>query len=309
MTYLIPELSSDRLTPQNHQAIANWNQDSEAAANFQKAFREFVETKPLYSHSTIKLPPLRKQFRLELARLFCPYTTCQKEQPFKPGEHQYWYHYNDQYLSRANQHTLTKFDLLQNGTFPVELECQECRILYTFFVHVDVERNQVMKFGQNPMWVPRIENEIARELGASYGFYVKALRSLNESYGIGACAYFRRMIEDYINPLLQLLHDYKKEEGSSADELEKILSVRSGKNFSAKTEYAAQICPPALIVQGMNPLKELHELLSYNIHAGSDKDATEVALKIQKTVQYVVRTLRKHYVAQKEFLEAIKNNR
>jgi uncharacterized OsmC-like protein len=32
----------------------------------------------------------------------------------------------------------------------------------------------------------------------------------------------------------------------------------------------------------MNPLKELHEQLSYNIHAGTDKEATEVAIKIKK---------------------------
>src|SRR3989442_1541632 len=36
-----------------------------------------------------------------------------------------------------------------------------------------------------------------------------------ESYGIGACAYFRRMIESYVNPLLSLLHDYRKDKGAS----------------------------------------------------------------------------------------------
>ncbi len=190
-----------------------------------------------------------------------------------------------------------------------ELECQECRIIYSFFINIDVKTGRVMKFGQMPMWMPRIDSDIAKELGSSCGFYVRALRSLNESYGIGACAYFRRMIEDYINPLLQLLHDFKKEEGAAPEELQKILDVKAGKNFSAKTEYAGQICPPSLIVQGMNPLKELHEQLSYNIHAGTDKEATEVAIKIKKIVEYVVRSLRKHYVAQKEFVDAMKQNR
>jgi hypothetical protein len=43
----------------------------------------------------------------------------------------------------------------------------------------------------------------------------------------------------------------------------------------------------------------------YN-NAGPDKDATEVAVKIQKTVEYVVRSLRKLYVAQKDFVEAMR---
>jgi hypothetical protein len=299
----------DGLTGIQGQSISNWAQDRESQAKFQAELREFVETKPLYSASIITLPPARVQFQLELARLYCPSPTCQKEQPFRPGEHQYWYHYNDRYLRFSEKQIQRKFDLLMSGTFPLELHCQECRMLYSFFINIDVKTGRIIKFGQMPMWVPRIDNDIANELGGSYGYYVRALRSLNESYGIGACAYFRRMIEDYINPLLQLLHDYKKEEGAGPEELQKILDVKSSKNFSAKTEYAAQICPSTLIVQGMNPLKELHEQLSYNIHAGSDKEATEVAIKIKKTVEYVVRSLRKHYVAQKEFVEAMKQNR
>jgi hypothetical protein len=297
----------DRLTGEQVQAISNWASNEEAQAKFQSQLREFIETKPLYSQFLITLPPARQQFRLDLARLYCPNLSCQKEQPFKPGEHQYWYHYNDRYLGFKELNK--KADWLINGTYPLELECQECRNIYSFFIHIDVKNRRVMKYGQMPMWTPRIDNDMAKELGSSYSFYVRALRNLNESYGIGACAYFRRMIEDYINPLLQLLHDYKKEEGARPEELQKILDVKSSKNFSAKTEYAAQICPTALIVQGMNPLKELHEQLSYNIHAGTDKEATEVAIKIQKTVEYVVRSLRKHYVAQKEFIEAMRQNR
>lgn len=46
----------------------------------------------------------------------------------------------------------------------------------------------------------------------------------------------------------------------------------------------------------------------YN-NAGPDKDATEVAVKIQKTVDYVVSSCGKTIVAQKEFVEAMRQNR
>jgi hypothetical protein len=117
------------------------------------------------------------------------------------------------------------------------------------------------------------------------------------------------MIEDYISPLLRLLYEYKKEEGAEETELKEIQTVISSKNFSAKTEYAAQICPNALIVGGMNPLRELHDLLSYNVHAGSDEEATEIALKIRGAIEYVVRALRKHYEAQKQFVDSMKKLR
>ena len=49
------------------------------------------------------------------------------------------------------------------------------------------------------------------------------------------------MIEDYINPLLALLHDYKKEGGAGEEELAEIKKVIATRTFSAKTEYAAAI--------------------------------------------------------------------
>jgi hypothetical protein len=117
------------------------------------------------------------------------------------------------------------------------------------------------------------------------------------------------MLEDYIGPLLKLLYEFKKEEGAGEEELQAITDVIASKNFSKKTEYAAEICPPALILGGMNPLKELHDLLSYNIHAGSDEEAADVALKIRGIIEYVVVRLRKHHDAQKQFLDAMKKTR
>jgi hypothetical protein len=62
------------------------------------------------------------------------------------------------------------------------------------------------KAGQLPMWLPAIPKEIKDELGDDSEIYQKALRNMNEGYGIGACAYLRRLIEKHINPLLQVLH-------------------------------------------------------------------------------------------------------
>lgn len=126
------------------------------------------------------------------------------------------------------------------------------------------------------------------------------------SYGIGACAYFRRMVEDYINPLLTLLHDFKKDAGASQKELDEIQKVISSHVFSAKTAYAAEICPPTLIVAGMNPIRQIHELLSVDIHTGTDADATATALKLRGAIEFTVKALRKQHEEQKKFVETMK---
>jgi hypothetical protein len=156
------------------------------------------------------------------------------------------------------------------------------------------------------MWTPFVEDDLRKQLGASTQFYYKALQNLNMSYGIGACAYFRRMIESYINPLLQMLHEYKKDGGAPAEELEEIQKVLKSHAFSSKTEYAAQICPDALIVGGTNPLRKIHDLLSHNIHSGTDAEATEIALKLRGAIEFTVKSLNRHYQEQKSFIDTMK---
>jgi hypothetical protein len=298
----------DQLTGPDLQKVEQWAKDKEAQALFQTQLREFIETKPLYSNYKLTLPPGRTQFFLEVARLYC--TNCKTLQPFRQPKISQWYNIHDKELRYSEKQILRSWDLLQNCIYPIELYCQEChKGFYDFFVLVQVKEGSVMKFGQVPMWTPFIENDLRKQLGPSAQFYYKALQNLNLSYGIGACAYFRRMIESYINPLLTLLHDYKKDKGAPDDELIEIQKVIKSHVFSAKTEYAAQICPDALIVGGMNPLKEIHELLSSNIHEGTDAEATDIALKLRGAIEFTVKALNRHYQEQKDFIESMKKNR
>jgi hypothetical protein len=310
MPDFLPLRPYDEMSPDKMRQVSEWNNNKAGQREFQKNFRELLETRPMYSSVNTVLPPGRIQFVLDVARLYCSNANCRKEQPFRPREYQSWYHFNDRNLRFSDKQVLRNYDLLMNGLFPLEVECQECKDkTYYFFVFVDVKNGKISKFGQIPPWEPKLDREVTKELGPSYRFYSKAIRNLAEDYGIGACAYFRRMLEDYIGPLLRLLYDFKKEEGAGEAELRAIEDVIASKNFSKKTEYAAQICPPTLIRGGMNPLKELHDLLSYNIHAGTDQEATEVALKIRGIIEYVVISLRKHHDAQKQFLDAMKKTR
>ena len=288
--------------------VKEWEVDNKAQALFQAQFREFIETKPLYSNFKITLPPGRIQFFLEVARLYC--RICKTLQPFRRPEVSQWYHFNDKNLRVSENQVLRHFDLLSNCVYPVELFCQECHQgFYDFFVHVSVSNSTITKFGQMPMWTPHIDKELREALGKSTSFYLKAIQNLNMSYGIGACAYFRRMVEDYINPLLSMLHDSKKNAGASPEELVEIKKVIWSHAFSAKTAYAAEICPPSLIVAGMNPIKQIHDLLSVDIHAGTDQEATETALKLQGAIEFTVKSLRRHHDEQQRFIEAMKSVR
>ena len=61
------------------------------------------------------------------------------------------------------------------------------------------------------------------------------------------------------NPLLQLLHDVKQETGAAEQELRLIQDTIASKDFTSKTKFAADIAPSSILVEGHNPLKEIHQ--------------------------------------------------
>ncbi len=123
---------------------------------------------------------------------------------------------------------------------------------YVFWAEVNVEEGWVRKVGQLPMWLPEISKELEEELGEDSELYKKALRNMNEGYGIGACAYLRRLLEKYINPLLQLLHDTKQDQGAGEEELLEILRAIDGKDFTTKSKFAAEIAPASIVSESQS---------------------------------------------------------
>lgn len=259
------------------------------------AIQEFLATKPLYVKLKIELPARYEWASPEKIFLLCP--ICKAERPFKapvqtggsgagvppPPTH----------VSGAG-----RFEYLCTG-------CDTHKI--TFWVQINyVGDHWIQKVGQLPIWLPAIPKDIENELGEDAEIYKKALRNMNEGYGIGACAYLRRLVEKHINPLLQLMHDSKAEEGSTPEELEEIKNVIKSHVFSSKTEYAAQICPASLQVKGHNPLLEIHERLSVGLHTLDEETANEYAHAIKDALEFTIRTLRRTLEERRAYAKQIK---
>lgn len=190
-----------------------------------------------------------------------------------------------------------------------EYRCTACEDWYLCWVEHNYQQSYLWKVGQVPMWLPAIAKDIATELGEDAELYQKALRNMNEGYGIGACAYLRRLIEKYINPLLELLYEVKKDQGASEEELADIKNVISKKDFTSKTEYAAQIAPPSIMVEGHNPLKEIHDCLSVGLHVLDEEKANEYAIVIRDALEFVIRGLRRQHEDRKAYAAKLKTIR
>ena len=196
------------------------------------ALKEFLENTPLYVKLKLPLPDQLTQIYPDFIVLNC--SNCRAERPFR-----------DERPSGSGAGMAPRPTRI-SGIYNFLFTCTGCKkqsFQYWVFVHFQNEE-WIQKVGQFPIWLPAIPKDIKKELGEDAELYQKALRNMNEGYGIGACAYFRRLLEKYINPLLQLLHDVRKENGAKEEELKPILEAIDSKDFATKARFAADIAPP-----------------------------------------------------------------
>jgi hypothetical protein len=265
------------------------------------AIKEFLETKPLYVKLKVPLPHSFSKIKPESLFLNC--SICKGDRPFRDQRPS---------GSGAPSHSgvMVTPEKFKTGIYYFTYSCTDCRVdNFYCWVYIDTEKEELFKVGQYPMWLPKISKDIANELGEDAELYQKALRNMNEGYGIGACAYLRRLIEKYINPLLELLYEVRQDVGASEDELKIIKSTIASKDFSSKTKFAADIAPSSILVEGQNPLKEIHERLSVGLHTLDDETANEYAEEIRTALEFIIRNLRRTHNERRAYVEKIKNIR
>ena len=262
---------------------------------------KFLEGTPLYVKLRTRLPAVFESVRPEVLELHC--SVCGQSRPFR-GEAKVPYYPSspdDLYPRRAI-----------SGVREMSFGCTGCdRFQYRYWVEVNYEADPpwVQKVGQLPIWIPAISKVVEKELGDDSEIFKKALRCMNEGYGIGACAYLRRLLEKHINPLLQLLYEVKADSGAGKEELEAIQNAIAAKDFTAKTEFAADISPASLIVDGHNPFKEIHERLSVGLHALDEETANRYAVDIKEALEYIIKTLRRTQEERRAYAPRIKEIR
>ncbi|MGC1256456.1 MAG: hypothetical protein WA867_12930, partial [Candidatus Acidiferrales bacterium] len=100
-----------------------------------------------------------------------------------------------------------------------------------------------MKVGQSPAQTASIPPSIEKRLGCSAIFYKRALTSRNEGFGLAAVAYFRRVVEDKTNELVDVVADSAEAMGMSEADVTKIRAAKDEKIYEDKFKIAAQSMP------------------------------------------------------------------
>jgi hypothetical protein len=92
--------------------------------------------------------------------------------------------------------------------------------------------------------------------------YKKGLVDFNLGYGIGAVGYFRRVLENNINALLDLIEEAARNAKVTGEPLAQIEAVKTSHRVEDKIDVASRILPAHLKPGGHNPLDKLYGPLS-----------------------------------------------
>ena len=173
--------------------------------------------------------------------------------------------------------------------------CRNCgqeKQYYQFIWQENDKANIFIKVGQ---WPP-LEIEPTKELSKALGpedskLYKKGLINFQFGHGIAAVAYFRRVLENKINALLDLVLEAARNENAEGERLQEIETVKDSHRVEDKIGVATKILPAHLKPGGHNPLDKLYAPLSAGLHGESDDDCLTIFSDARFVFEYLFKNL------------------
>jgi hypothetical protein len=244
------------------------------------AIKVFLESAALYVWHTFKLPTVnRSSLWIGAVDGFCD--CCDQLRPFHDPR------------SRGGGAGM-QVSTLKSGTSYFEFTCVSCRKVrreYLVEQVIEAETIRIQKYGELPRKPLPRNRLLQRFLKEDLENYEKGVVCLSQGYGIGAFAYFRRIIEGNIQHLLELVKEDAQSLASSASVLEALAELKKESPMSDKIKIANRALPDHLKPGGLNPLGKLYQLLSAGVHNLSDEECLHKAQEMSECLVFLVSEL------------------
>lgn len=170
---------------------------------------------------------------------------------------------------------------LKNITY----KCRNCqRASVTFILHAlrleGDDQATVQIVGRVPKASPTMPDELRRALSGrtvDQSLYANALSDRADGQGIGAMTYLRRVVENEMNALLDLLITNLTGAGDEARlrALEEAKRLEGEYSFTEKAHAADTVLPETFFPGNQNPFMRLHDLCSDGVHNLDDVESCE----------------------------------
>lgn len=173
--------------------------------------------------------------------------------------------------------------------------CQSCnKNQVHFLLHVfttvndeNVRTITIQKVGVSPQVKTLPRTEVTKFFDReSNTWYFKGINAISENYGIGALAYFRRIIE---KELIHIIEEIKELPDSHSSEIQMLLDEHNRQpSLSTIYENIFPHLPNSLKSLGDNPIRILYNQTSEGLHSMSETEAMAKANGIQQLLEFVI---------------------
>lgn len=183
---------------------------------------------------------------------------------------------------------------LKAGISYFEFTCVSCRKARREFLVEQIvteETIRIQKYGERPKKPLTKDHVLQHFLKDDLKNYEKAVDCLSHQYGVAAFVYLRRVIENNINRLLDLIQEDAKSSAASAEVIRALAELRKESRMSEKIRIAKYALPGHLKPDGLNPLGKLYQVLSEGAHNLSDEECLDRAKASSGCLAFLVSEL------------------
>jgi hypothetical protein len=165
--------------------------------------------------------------------------------------------------------------------------CRNCRKhKKTFAVIAASQANNALggtavKLGELPAFGPPVPPRVIALIGPDRDLFLRGRRAENQGLGVGAFAYYRRVVENQKNRLIGEIAKAAKRLGASPEVLNQFETAIKETQFSKAVDDIRTAIPQALLIDNHNPLMLLHRALSDGLHDRTDEECLELATGIR----------------------------
>jgi hypothetical protein len=183
------------------------------------------------------------------------------------------------------------------------VSCLKSKRTYVVNQIFDDKNVSFEKIGEMPRQKLERDKQLERFFTDDADNYHKAIVCLANGYGIAAFAYMRRIIENNIQKLLNLISEEIESTGIDNNLLTAISELRKESPMSDKIKIANNALPPHLKPDGLNPLGKLYQQLSEGVHSLPDDECLQKAQNLKACIKYLISEL----ASRKQHRDSFKN--
>jgi hypothetical protein len=140
---------------------------------------------------------------------------------------------------------------------------------------------QVQKLGEFPTFGPPTPPRVIKLVGPDRELFLKGRRAELRGLGIGAFAYYRRVVEEQKGRIIEEIGKVAMKVKPSKGTAELFAKAEAETQFSTAIDMIKDAIPEAILIDGHNPLTLLHSALSEGLHAQTDEECLELATSIR----------------------------